>query len=230
MNTLKLLNLVPTLTMVAVMAYAAYSTNPRVPSPLSTATASPAPAVWNGDMPDTGAGSRSEASTAADLIRGRNPFVVLVKSILGDKAMGDLATSQNAQVDPYVALVQGLALNATFVQDTTQYASINGRLYQRGQHLDGPDDRTTSLVIAQVTLAQVTLEANGNRYTLAYPDQLTAVAGPRSTAGAVRRGGLARRDARPCPEDSRGLEPHGLVTLPALFQAIHKAMVLQKFP
>ncbi len=189
MNTLKLLKLAPTLTMVAVMAYAAYSINPPVPSPLSTATASPALAVWNGDRPDTGAGSRSEASTAADLIRGRNPFAVLVKSIQGDKARGDPATSQNAQVDPYVALVQGLALNATFVQDTTQYASINGRLYQRGQHLDGPDDRATSLVIAQVTPAQVTLEANGNRYTLAYPDQLTAAAGPRSTAAAVRRGG-----------------------------------------
>ncbi|HMF35594.1 MAG TPA: hypothetical protein VKF17_03115 [Isosphaeraceae bacterium] len=190
MNTLKLLKLAPTLTMVAVMAYAAYSINPPVPSPLSTATASPAPAVWNGDRPDTGAGSRSgEASTAAGLIRSRNPFAVLVKSTQGGKARGDLATSQNTQVDPYVALVQGLALNATFVQDTTQYASINGRLYQRGQHLDGPDDRATSLVITQVTPAQVTLEANGNRYTLAYPDQLTAAAGPRSTAAAVRRGG-----------------------------------------
>ncbi|HKI20424.1 MAG TPA: hypothetical protein VKA15_21220 [Isosphaeraceae bacterium] len=207
MNTLKLLNLVPTLTMVAVMAYAAYSTNPRVPSPLSTATASPAPAVWNGDMPDTGAGSRSEASTAADLIRGRNPFVVLVKSILGDKAMGDLATSQNAQVDPYVALVQGLALNATFVQDTTQYASINGRLYQRGQQLDGPNDEASPLIVAQVTPAQVTLEANGHRYTLAYPDQLTAAAGPRSTAAAGPRSTAAavRRGGRPSPSGRSAL-------------------------
>jgi len=207
MNTLKLLNLVPTLTMVAVMAYAAYSTNPRVPSPLSTATASPAPAVWNGDMPDTGAGPRSEASTAADLIRGRNPFVVRVKSILGDKAMGDLATSQNAQVDPYVALVQGLALNATFVQDTTQYASINGRLYQRGQQLDGPNDEASPLIVAQVTPAQVTLEANGHRYTLAYPDQLTAAAGPRSTAAAGPRSTAAavRRGGRPSPSGRSAL-------------------------
>ena len=207
MNTLKLLKLAPTLTMVAVMAYAAYSINPPVPSPLSTATASPALAVWNGDRPDTGAGSRSEASTAADLIRGRNPFAVLVKSTQGGKARGDLATSQNAQVDPYVALVQGLALNATFVQDTTQYASINGRLYQRGQHLDGPDDRATSLVIAQVTPAQVTLEANGNRYTLAYPDQLMAAAGPRSTAAAApwSAAGAVRRGGRPGPSGRSAL-------------------------
>ena len=34
MNTLKLLKLAPTLIMVAVMAYAAYSINPQVPSRL----------------------------------------------------------------------------------------------------------------------------------------------------------------------------------------------------
>jgi len=208
MNTLKLLKLAPTLTMVAVMAYAAYSTNPPVPSPLSTATASPAPAVWNGDRTDTGAGSRSgKASTAAGFIRGRNPFAALVKSTQGGKARGDLATSQNAQVDPYVALVQGLALNATFVQDTTQYASINGRLYQRGQQLDGPNDEASPLIVAQVTPAQVTLEANGHRYTLAYPDQLTAAAGPRSTAAAGPRSTAAavRRGGRPSPSGRSAL-------------------------
>ncbi|HWT83181.1 MAG TPA: hypothetical protein VN648_30735, partial [Candidatus Methylomirabilis sp.] len=61
--------------------------------------------------------------------------------------------------------------------------------YQRGQHLDGPNDEATPLIVAQVTPAQVTLEANGNRYTLAYPDQLMAGTGPRSTAGAAQRGG-----------------------------------------
>ena len=147
--------------------------------------------------------------------------------------------SQEAQVDPNLALVKGLTLNLTFVQGATQYVSINGRLYSQGQHLDGPDDRATSLVITRVTPAQVTLEANGNRYTLAYPDQLTAGARPRSTAGARSRSmagersaadGLAHRAARPCPEDSRGLEPHRPVSLPTPFQADHKATVLQEFP
>src|SRR5208337_2762219 len=78
---------------------------------------------------------------------------------------------------------------------------------QAGQHLDGPDDRATSLVITQVTPAQVTLEANGNRYTLAYPDQLTAAAGPRSTAGAGPRStaGAAQRGGRPGPSGRSAL-------------------------
>ena len=76
-------------------------------------------------------------------------------------------------MDPYLALVQGLTLNATFVQGKTQFASINGRLYERGQHLEGPGDETSLLVVAQVTPAEVVLEANGSRYRLGYPDRFT---------------------------------------------------------
>ena len=58
----------------------------------------------------------------------------------GGQGQGRPRRGPGRPVDPYLALVQGLTLNATFVQGTTQYASINGRLYERGQHLDGPGD------------------------------------------------------------------------------------------
>jgi hypothetical protein len=188
MNVSKLLKLAPTLTMAAVMAYAAYSINPSTPAILQAATAKPVSTGSGGDRPDTNAAGGPAArkvSESAPFPRGRNPFVALFKPNRTAKT----GASQEARVDPNLALVKGLTLNATFVQGTIQYASINGRLYRQGQHLDGPDDRATSLVITQVTPTQVTLEADGNRYTLAYPDQLMAGAGPRSTAGAAQRGG-----------------------------------------
>jgi hypothetical protein len=196
MNASKLLKLAPTLTMAAAMVYAAYSINPPAPATLQAATPKPAPAGSGGDRPTTNAAggpAARKASLSAPPPRARNPFVALFKP----NRTGKAGTSQEARVDPNLALVKGLTLNATFVQGATQYASINGRLYSQGQHLDGADDRATSLVITQVTSAQVTLEADGNRYTLAYPDQLTAGAGPqstaaarlRSTAGATQRGG-----------------------------------------
>ena len=117
-------------------------------------------------------------------------------------------------MDPYLALVQGLTLNATFVQGKTQFASINGRLYERGQHLEGPGDETSHLVVAQVTPAEVVLEADGTAATGSrYPDGL-------SDPGRIGRGRLpatGRRDPRagprsrpvstPFPRASRGPLP-----------------------
>ena len=151
------------------MAYAAYSINPPGPAILQAATAKPVLAGSGGDRPNTSAAGGSTARKASETApspRGRNPFMALFKPNRTAKT----GASQEARVDPNRALVKGLTLNATFVQGATQYASINGRLYRHGQHLDGPDDRATSLVITQVTPAQVTLEADGNRYALAYPD------------------------------------------------------------
>ncbi len=206
MNVSKLLKLAPTLTMAAAMAYAAYSIDPPAPAILQAATAKPAPPGSAGNRPNTNAAggpAARKASLSAPAPRARNPFVALFKPNRPGKA----GASQEARVDPNLALVKGLTLNATFVQGATQYASINGRLYRQGQHLDGADDRATSLVITQVTPAQVTLEANGNRYTLAYPDQLTAAAGPRSTASTGPRStaGAAQRGGRPGPSGRSAL-------------------------
>ncbi len=101
------------------------------------------------------------------------------------KQIAKVTLSHDVRVDPYLVFIKNLTLNATFIQGETRYVSISGRLYSLGQHLDGVDDKATSLIITQVTPAQVTLEANGNRYILAYPEGFTASAGPRLTTGAL---------------------------------------------
>ena len=148
--------------------------------------------------------------------------------------------SHEARIDPNLALVKTLTLNATFIQGPTRYASINGRLYRQGQLLDGTDDKANSLVIAQVTPMQVTLEANGNRYILAYPEKLTAgVAVPSERrqgcaadhrCRATRVHGLAQRADRHHSEDRSMCQSASAFTLFARFQVDHKDTLGPEFP
>lgn len=108
--------------------------------------------------------------------------------------------------------MQGLKLNATFVQGKTQYASINGRLYKRGQNLEGLGDETSFLIVAQVTPGEVVLEANGSHYRLGYPDGFTIPADrPRTSVGtehgALRAGLRGRSSSTPFPQTLRSQLP-----------------------
>ncbi len=199
MNVAKLLKLAPTMIMAAVMAYAAYSIEPSAQTGLQASTTKP---VTGGNRPNTiavGGSADRKTNERATLPRGRNPF----KAIATPKATRGKA-AQEARVDPNLALIKALTLNATFIQGSTKYASINGRLYRQGQRLDGLGEKTTSLVIAQVTPTQVTLEADGNRYTLAYPEEFTASTGRRSTAGPSQHDGRPASPSHPAsPRGSR---------------------------
>ena len=44
-------------------------------------------------------------------------------------------TAADPETDPLAGFVQGLSLDATFLQGKTQIAIINGRMYHQGQHL-----------------------------------------------------------------------------------------------
>jgi len=115
MNVFKLLKLALTLTMAAAMAYAAYSIDPPAPAILQAAAAKPAPAGSGGDRPNTNAMGRPaarKASVSAPPRRARNPFVALSKP----NRPGRAGASQEVRVDPNLALVKGLTLNATFIQ------------------------------------------------------------------------------------------------------------------
>ena len=183
---MKLLKLAPTLIVATVMAYAAYSINPQTLPVFVSSSVAPPTASKGGGRPDPGT-PQAKDLTAASARRGRNPFVVVARPDQGNKSKTDLALGLGAQVDPYLALVQGLTLNATFVQGKTQFASINGRLYERGQHLEGPGGETSVLIVTQVTPAEVVLEAKGSSYRLAYPDQFTSLMDQPPAAGAGRR-------------------------------------------
>ncbi len=193
MNVTSLLRFAPTLCMAAVMAYAAYSIEPPAQAVLHTLTSKPNPVKSGNDLPGTDALGESAIRKANEnRPRGRNPFVA-IKS----KQIAKALLSHDVRVDPNLTLIKSLTLNATFIQGETRYASISGRLYRQGQHLDAVDNKASSLIITQITSAQVTLEANGNRYILAYPEEFTASSAPRSTTGALQLGGRARPAARP---------------------------------
>lgn len=198
MKVSRVLNLAPTMTMAAAMAYAAYSIEPPAQAVPQAGTGKPGSAGSGDKQPNTIAGQSSAATDASKIEfspRDRNPFVALVIPNRTAKSRA----SHEARIDPNLAPVKTLTLNATFIQGPTRYASINGRLYRQGQLLDGTDDKANSLVIAQVTPMQVTLEANGNRYILAYPEKLTAGVPSRPNAGKGARPttGAAQHGARP---------------------------------
>ena len=211
MNTLRLLKLAPTLIMAAAMAYAAFSINAQVPPVAVTRPTGAPPAGTGGIEPDSAPRPAAEAPVVASR-RGRNPFVALVRPGQKNKSGTELAGGLGAGVDPYLAVVQGLTLNATFVQGKTQYASINGRLYQRGQNLKGTGDEASFLVVDQVTPAEVFLEAKGSRYRLGYPDGFTTPADrPKTGPGRGRRSSPASPRGRPAsppnPQASRSRLP-----------------------
>lgn len=174
MNTRKLLRLAPTVIMVAVMGYSTYAVQPAAPAPLDAAAAKPKSAIpiVSLVLPDA-----DEATDPAHLKPVRNPFLAIVQSAQHGHGKGGADAGQGA-ADPYRMLLQQMTLNATFVQGSVEYASINGRLYNRGEQLEGPDGARLGLLIVRVTPAEVVLEAEGKRYTLAYPEQFTASAGP----------------------------------------------------
>ena len=193
MNVADLLKLTPTLSMAAVMSYAAYSIEPPAQAILHAPTSKPTAIESGSDLSSANAlGEAASRKADANRPRGRNPFVAIKP-----KQIAKVTLSHDVRVDPYLVFIKNLTLNATFIQGETRYVSISGRLYSLGQHLDGVDDKATSLIITQVTPAQVTLEANGNRYILAYPEGFTASAGPRLTTGACDRGGRAKPLAAP---------------------------------
>jgi hypothetical protein len=210
MNTTRLLKLAPTMIVVAAMAYAAYSINLQTTAGSVSLPATPPPPSRGGDRPEVGTPDELSV-TATGLQQGRNPFVALSSTSQGHKAGTDHASGPGARVDPYIALVEGLSLNATFVQGKTQFASINGKLYQQGQHLNDTGSETSSLVLAQVTPSEVVLEANGSRYRLGYPDQFRSPSDQPAAAGMMprdsRTGQRTRAAITPFLRASRSRKP-----------------------
>ena len=174
MNTRKLLKLAPTLIMVAVMGYSTYAVQPDGPAPVDAASTKSKLAfpITSLVQPDT-----DKPNDPAHLKPLRNPFLAIVQPTERGRGKGGADAGQ-AALDPYRVLLQQMTLNMTFVQGSVEYASINGRLYQRGEQLEGPDGARLGLSIVRVTPTEVLLEAEGKPYTLSYPEQLTASAAP----------------------------------------------------
>ena len=99
----------------------------------------------------------------------RNPFEV-DRSANGKNDKN--STPELEQDDPSLVALEGLTLDATFLQGRTQMAIIDGRIYEPGQNLVGANDEPSPLIVTQVFMNKVIFQAEGKRYFLAYPDQL----------------------------------------------------------
>ncbi len=171
MNMTRLIHVLPMLVTAAALAYFAYSIQPAasIPTPAhGTATAGK-------QSPSEGAGQAvpkadSQEMRPAGRAAGRNPFQVAKL----DRIRDDMKSSPEFdKPDPSLIALEGLTLDATFLQGRTQMAIIDGRLYEPGQNLVGANDETSALVVTQVFMNKVIFQADGKRYYLAYPDQLT---------------------------------------------------------
>jgi hypothetical protein len=172
MNTTKLLKLAPSLIVVASLTYMAYSVQPSSPDPPAAAT------VATKGRDDPGKADPLLAAVGRALTGSiRDPFQVANKPAAEAVVP---KTQEPAPVksgpDPWDEVIQGLTLDATFIQGRDQIAIINGRFYHKGQHLvlDGDSgEHFSRLFVAGVQPSKVILRAGGGKlYELSYPAQL----------------------------------------------------------
>jgi hypothetical protein len=193
MNTASLLKRAPILIMVICLSYACFKIH----------------AI----LPDSGAGRNDLAKgldvmvedalhAGADEVKAlarvalRDPFRIRPKS--EDAPKPEDVTAADPGSDPLAGVVQGLSLDATFLQGKTQIAIINGRMYNQGQHLLLQADSGKSyspLFIQNVQAQRVTLKAHNKTYELGYPEKLGArPADRREGGGATKDGSIAEID------------------------------------
>jgi len=170
MTPAKLIKLAPMLMLVAFLAYAGYSIHASADDPAED---------QSGLVKDLDTvvqdvltpGNAVEGGLAGAL---RDPFQVSLKpgAVAGAPKSQDDASLDS---DLLAEIVQGLKLDATFLQGRDQMAIINGRVYSKGQHLliDANSGKSLSpLVVVGVLPAKVTLRGGDKDYVLGYPDQL----------------------------------------------------------
>ena len=171
MNMTRLIKVLPMLVTVAALAYAAYSIQPVVPILTPAAGAAKA----GKQAPVEGAG---QAVTKAGSRRHRRRCGLLAGTPLRLRRNPTAArndknsTPELEKDDPSLVALEGLTLDATFLQGRTQMAIIDGRIYEPGQNLVGANDEPSPLIVTQVFMNKVIFQAEGKRYFLAYPDQL----------------------------------------------------------
>jgi hypothetical protein len=169
MNMTRLNQVLPMLVTVAALAYAVYSIQTVAPAltPASgAATAVKEPAVKGAGQ----AGMKPGSPEPVARVASRNPFQVATGA--GRNEDNKTSMSEFDKPDPSLVALEGLTLDATFLQGRTQMAIIDGRIYEPGQNLVGANDEPSPLIVTQVFMNKVIFQADGKRYYLAYPDQL----------------------------------------------------------
>jgi hypothetical protein len=166
----------PTLILLSLLAYACYAVTASM-----TDLAPARNEIKNGldvMVKDVVSASKDEVRGLTRVVL-RDPFRVVSKPSAVPKPAD---ASEDSGPDSLAGVVNGLSLDATFLQGKTRIAIISGRMYHQGQHLVIAGDAgkaNSPLFVQNVRVQSVTLEARGRMYELAYPDQL----GNRPAAG-----------------------------------------------
>ena len=193
MNTASLLKRAPIVIMVVCLSYACYTIHAILPG--SSASGNDLANGLDVMVKDAlHAGADEMKALTRDALR--DPFRISLKSADAPKPID--VTAADPDKDPFIGLVQGLSLDATFLQGKTQIAIISGRMYHRGEHLvlQGETGKSFSpLFVQQVDVQRVTLMAHNRIYELGYPEKLGSRPADRQTPrGAPVDGSLAEID------------------------------------
>ena len=209
MNAAKLIKLAPMLILVAFLAYAGYSIHASADDPAEDQAGKLKDS--NTVVPDTvTAGNAVEDDQAGAL---RDPFQVGLKP--GAVAGAHESEAASPDSDRLAEIVQGLKLDATFLQGRDEMAIINGRVYSKGEHLiihAASDIALPPLIVVSVLPAKVSLRGGEKDYVLGYPDQLvlsqkphnSPVRAPGKSMAGNRAGTSSRSDSAPRTSHSRG--------------------------
>jgi hypothetical protein len=170
MNSASLMKRAPTLIMVVSLTYACYKIHAILPGAGAGGNelAKGLDVMLNDALK---AGAEDVRALSRDALR--DPFRAKPKTI--DASKSQEVTASDPDKDALAELVQGLSLDATFLQGKSQIAIISGRMYHQGQHLlvQADGGKTYSpLYVENVQVQRVTLMAHNKRYELAYPDKL----------------------------------------------------------
>ncbi|HZW34298.1 MAG TPA: hypothetical protein VFF52_26480 [Isosphaeraceae bacterium] len=172
MNTAQALKAAPLLSLVAFLAYSAYSMHASLPgADAQDAALAKGLDILVQDLLDSGTVAAAKLGQEV-----RDPFqAVVTQPAAVDRAKPQETPAPAPAADPLAEIVQGLSLEATFIQGRDQIAIIDGRIYSRGQRLmvEGKDGASAApLSLASVFATQVVLQGGGRTYVLGYPDQL----------------------------------------------------------
>ncbi len=130
MTTTKLIKLSPMLIMVAFLAYAGYSIDASAGDPTRARPA------WPRNSTACVQEIIAVGDAVADSTSGASPRPVPGRAqASGRRLRREDDESADPAVDTLAEIVQGLRLDATFLQGRDQMAIIDGRIYSKGQHL-----------------------------------------------------------------------------------------------
>jgi hypothetical protein len=190
MNPRKLLKLAPTAVLLASLGYACFTLQAALPGAAEAETElARGLDVLLKDLVAV------HAAVGGDPVRTRDPFVSVARPV-PEAEVAAQASAQQAS-DPLAEIIDGLGLEATFIQGRDQMAVINGRFYQKGQHLVLPGDGEKALpplTLLFVKPTGVILRGGDKNYFLGYPDQLGRKPAREEDAAVAREAGMAELD------------------------------------